>query len=86
MAKSSNDRRLVPVACSPHHNMGCGQMVLPKDMKRHEEIECPNRWLSVGTAGVRKDSFNILQFHEENLCKAKDALKMFSNRVGLSML
>jgi hypothetical protein len=74
MAKSSNDRRLVPVACSPHHNMGCGKMILPKNMKRHEEIECPNRLVECGNRGCKeKVAFNILKFHEDNLCKALEA-------------
>ena len=74
MAKSSNDRRLVPVACSPHHNMGCGQMILPKDMKRHEEIDCPNRLVECRNRGCKERvAFNILKFHEDNLCKAWEA-------------
>ena len=71
MAKSSNDRRLVPIACSPHHNMGCGKMILPKDMKRHEEVECPNRLVECRNKGCQeKVAFNLLEFHEKNLCKA----------------
>ena len=71
MAASSSVRRLVPVACSPHHQMGCGKMILPKDLKRHELHDCPHRLVRCGNSGCGEMiALNILSFHENSLCKA----------------
>jgi hypothetical protein len=71
MAESSNQRRLVPIQCSPHHEMGCGQMILPKDMKKHEKVDCPNRLTLCSNKGCNEMiPYNILSFHENNTCKA----------------
>jgi hypothetical protein len=70
MAASSNSRRKVPVQCSPHHEMGCGQMILPKDMKKHETIDCPHRLTLCRHKGCNEMiAFNILSFHENDICK-----------------
>lgn len=51
--------------------MGCGAFILPKHMKKHEAIDCPQRLMECSNSGcTEKIPFNILSFHEENLCKA----------------
>lgn len=71
MAESSNQRRLIPVQCSPDHDMGCGQMILPKDMQKHEQIECPHRLTLCSNKGCNEMiALNILSFHQDNICKA----------------
>jgi hypothetical protein len=78
MSQSSNKRRLEPIKCSPHHNMGCGKLILPKHLRKHERDDCPNRLVECGNSGCNEMiAFNILSFHQEQLCKAmlaKEAL------------
>ena len=69
MAMASRDRRCKPVPCSPYHKMGCGALVLPKDLARHERDECPHRLVQCRNIGcIEMIRLNIREFHETRMC------------------